>query len=175
MIEFIARTQRCWRDLYTPWDFAFIAVIAAVAAFVPDAQEIFISSFTLVAVSGSIMIAVVGAVVAAAAVLVSFLPKEDLRKIANSGHGLADELWAFEFVVFAAVATLAVGIVGNALIDRSFEEPQAGPQRAFILLASALLMLTVLGVARLVRVVREIAELRLSLDDEDDGPESAAG
>ena len=93
MIEFIERTGRCWRDLYNPADFAFIAAIAAVAAFVPDAESIFVATFSIVAISGTVMIAVIGAVVAAAAVTLSLMPKEDLRWISEGGHGLADELW----------------------------------------------------------------------------------
>jgi hypothetical protein len=69
---------------------------------------------------------------------------------------------------------LAAGIVGNAVIDQNVEDAETAPRRLFILAVSALLMTTVLGVARLVRVIREIAELRLGLDDEEDQPSTAA-
>lgn len=147
-----------------------------IAAFVPDAEDIFISNFTMVAISGSVMVAVIGAVVAAATIVVSLMPKDDLRKVSGSGHGLADELWAFEFVVVAGVVTLAFNIIGNALIDQTATagfageryEPSLFPQPIYVLVSAALLMTTMLSTARLVRSSREIAELRLDLDEETD-------
>lgn len=176
MLEFAERSARCWRDLYSPLDFAVIAAVAVATAFLPNSDEVFLSQFATVAIAGTVMVAVVGAVVAAAAIAVSFLSRDDLRRISESGHGLADELWAFEFVALAGLATVIVGLLTNAVLDRSFDANPSDMavfrERLTILVISFMLLTTLLGVARLVRVVREIAELRLESGDSESPPDA---